>query len=188
MRLSASAEPARRFTHTRWRLGPGAGPHVGACRDVGNEFGMKFGSVIRVLTLKRTGSARAHAHDTIRAPEPLAIWPQRPAGRTHKPSLMATCSLSQQRTPNLCISLGMTLNRMMTSPAGSVSSRNRSADEAITSRCFNRGAPPRKKAARRGAIGGTGGQRGAGGGDACPCARDEERARRLVGEWRARRT
>ena len=149
---------------------------------------MKFGTVIRVLTLKRTGSARAHAHDTNHASEPLAIWPQRPAGRTHKPSLMATCSLSQQRTPNLCISLGMTLNRMMTSPAGSVSSRNRSADEAITSRCFNRGAPPRKKAARRGAIGGTGGQRGAGGGDACPCARDEERARRLVGEWRARRT
>ena len=56
------------------------GPRVGACRDVGNEFGMKFGTVIRVLTLKRTGSARAHAHDTIHAPEPLAIWPQRPAG------------------------------------------------------------------------------------------------------------
>jgi hypothetical protein len=41
---------------------------------------MKLGTVIRVLTLKRTGSARAHAHDTIHAPEPLAIWPQRPAG------------------------------------------------------------------------------------------------------------
>jgi len=54
---------------------------------------MKFGTVIRVLTLKRTGSARAHAHDTIHAPEPLAIWPE---GRTHKPSLMAMLSLSAE--------------------------------------------------------------------------------------------
>lgn len=58
---------------------------------------MKFGTVIRVLTLKRTGSARAHAHDTIHAPEPLAIWPQRlAAGRTQKPSLMAMLSLSAE--------------------------------------------------------------------------------------------
>ena len=43
---------------------------------------MKFGSVIRVLTLKRTGSARAHAHDTIHAPEPLAthLATEAPAG------------------------------------------------------------------------------------------------------------
>ena len=131
---------------------------------------------MRVLTLKRTGSARTHARTTQSMSQSLS--PSGHSGqrhswgaRSHQPSprgesCAETCrvdgdALSQQRTPNLCISLGMTLNRMMTSPAGSVSSRNRSADEAITSRCFNRGAPPRKKAARRGPIGGTGGQRGA---------------------------
>ena len=45
-----------------------------------DEFLFWDRGVIRVLTLKRTGSARAHAHDTFHAPEPLAIWPQRPAG------------------------------------------------------------------------------------------------------------
>ena len=96
LRLSASAEPDRRFK-TRWPRGRcmcRAMSHMmswalvpSMCLQDATWYlhGANFYYRIwdrdpSVLTLKRTGSARAHAHDTFHAPEPLAIWPQRPAG------------------------------------------------------------------------------------------------------------